>query len=131
MSTRTSFLAPGHPYRVLVCDDEPHTQRLLQACLEARGIRVSKASNGIQALIRLRNETYDLMILDVLMPDMNGYEVLKEVRTDPSLADLPVIMLTAQTHDKAVFEGYHHGADMYLTKPFNPSELLGFISRLA
>jgi two-component system, OmpR family, alkaline phosphatase synthesis response regulator PhoP len=131
MSTQTGSLAPGHPYRVLVCDDEPHTQRLLQACLEARGFHVTKASNGVQALIRLRNEAYDLMILDVNMPEMDGFQVLNEVRGDPSLEDLPVIMLSARVHDRDVFEGYHRGADMYLTKPFSPRELLDFVTRLA
>jgi len=64
------------------------------------------------------------------MPYMDGFEVLKTIRREPETENLPVIMLTAKAQDKDVFEGYHYGADMYLTKPFNPMELVTFVKRI-
>jgi two-component system alkaline phosphatase synthesis response regulator PhoP/two-component system response regulator VicR len=66
-----------------------------------------------------------------MMPYMDGFEVLKTIRREPETENLPVIMLTAKAQDKDVFEGYHYGADMYLTKPFNPMELVTFVKRIA
>jgi two-component system alkaline phosphatase synthesis response regulator PhoP/two-component system response regulator VicR len=66
-----------------------------------------------------------------MMPYMDGFEVLKNLRKDPEFENLPVIMLTAKAQDKDVFEGYHYGADMYLTKPFNPIELVTFVKRIS
>ena len=66
-----------------------------------------------------------------MMPYMDGFEVLKNLRREPETEALPVIMLTAKAQDKDVFEGYHYGADMYLTKPFNPIELVTFVKRIA
>ncbi|MGM3262669.1 response regulator, partial [Klebsiella pneumoniae] len=71
-----------------------------------------------------------LVVLDVMMPYMDGFEVLKNLRRDAETESLPVIMLTAKAQDKDVFEGYHYGADMYLTKPFNPMELVTFVKRI-
>ena len=71
-----------------------------------------------------------MVVLDVMMPYMDGFEVLKNIRRDPATESLPVIMLTAKAQDKDVFEGYHYGADMYLTKPFNPIELISFVKRI-
>ncbi|MDX1934153.1 MAG: response regulator, partial [Capsulimonadales bacterium] len=104
--------------------------RLIQVNLERQGYQVETANNGRQALEKIRANRPDLLVSDVMMPEMDGFELLKNVRMDPSFADLPVIMLTAKAQDKDVMEGYTKGADMYLTKPFNPQELLGFVKRL-
>ena len=116
--------------RILAVDDEPNIVRLIQVNLERHGYQVETASNGAQALVKLRANRPDLLVSDVMMPEMDGFELLKNVRADPSLADLPVIMLTAKTQDKDLLEGYARGTDMYLTKPFNPQELLQFVKRL-
>jgi DNA-binding response OmpR family regulator len=71
-----------------------------------------------------------MVVSDVMMPEMDGFELLSTIRRDPALESLPVIMLTAKTQDKNVMEGYSRGADMYLTKPFNPAELLAFVKRI-
>ena len=116
--------------RILAVDDEPNIVRLIQVNLVRQGYTVETANNGVEALAKIRENRPDLLVSDVMMPEMGGFELLKNVRMDPLLSDLPVIMLTAKTQDKDVMEGYTHGADMYLTKPFNPAELLQFVKRI-
>lgn len=119
------------PAKVLVCDDERHIVRLIQVNLERHGFNVVTAFDGKEGLERIRAEKPNVVVLDVMMPYMDGFEVLKSLRRDPETATVPVIMLTAKAQDKDVFEGYHYGADMYLTKPFNPMELVSFVKRIA
>lgn len=119
------------PLKILVCDDERHIVRLIQVNLERHGYQVVTAYDGKEGLEKARAEKPDLMVLDVMMPYMDGFEVLKTLKRDPATENLPVIMLTAKAQDKDVFEGYHYGADMYLTKPFNPMELIAFVKRIA
>jgi len=116
--------------RVLVVDDEVNIVRLIQINLQRHGYEVETANNGAEALAKIRDSRPDLLVSDVMMPEMDGFELLANVRRDPSLADLPVIMLTAKAQDADVMSGYKHGADMYLTKPFNPAELITFAKRI-
>lgn len=118
------------PIKILVCDDERHIVRLIQVNLERQGWQVVTAYDGKEGLEKVASEKPDLLVLDVMMPYMDGFEVLKTLRKDPATEKLPVIMLTAKAQDKDVFEGYHYGADMYLTKPFNPKELVSFVNRI-
>jgi len=115
---------------ILAVDDEPNIVRLMQVNLERRGYRVETASNGAQALAKIKVNRPDLVVSDVMMPEMDGFELLANIRRDPALADLPVIMLTAKTADRDIMQGYQTGADMYLTKPFNPHELVQFVQRI-
>jgi two-component system alkaline phosphatase synthesis response regulator PhoP/two-component system response regulator VicR len=119
------------PLKVLVCDDERHIVRLIQVNLERQGFQVVTAFDGKEGLEKIRSEKPNLVVLDVMMPYMDGFEVLKALRREKDTEALPVIMLTAKAQDKDVFEGYHYGADMYLTKPFNPMELVSFVKRIA
>jgi len=119
------------PLKVLVCDDERHIVRLIQVNLERHGYTVVTAFDGKEGLEKIRSEKPNLVVLDVMMPYMDGFEVLKNLRREPDTENLPVIMLTAKAQDKDVFEGYHYGADMYLTKPFNPMELVTFVKRIS
>jgi len=116
--------------KILVCDDERHIVRLIQVNLERQGWEVVTAYDGKEGLEKIKSVKPDLVVLDVMMPYMDGFEVLKSLRREPEFQDLPVIMLTAKAQDKDVFEGYHYGADMYLTKPFNPMELVTFVKRI-
>jgi len=116
--------------RILVTDDEPNIVRLIQVNLERQGFQVETANNGAQALEKIRVNRPDLLVSDVMMPEMDGFELLSNIRRDPVLENLPVIMLTAKAQDRDVLEGYTRGADMYLTKPFNPIELVTFAKRL-
>ncbi len=116
--------------RILAVDDEPNIVRLIEVNLTRHGYQVETANNGVQALEKIRANRPDLIVSDVMMPEMDGFELLSTIRRDPALESLPVIMLTAKTQDKNVMEGYTRGADMYLTKPFNPAELLAFVKRI-
>jgi two-component system, OmpR family, alkaline phosphatase synthesis response regulator PhoP len=116
--------------RILVVDDERHIVRLVQVFLERAGHTVITAFDGKEGLEKVRAEKPNLVILDVMMPYMDGFEVLKALRREPETENLPVVILTGKTADKDVFEGYHWGADMYLKKPFNPEELVTYVKRI-
>ncbi|MCL6629965.1 MAG: response regulator, partial [Armatimonadetes bacterium] len=112
------------PKKILAVDDEKHIVRLVQVNLERQGYEVITASDGKEALQKVEEERPDLVVLDVMMPYMDGFEVLQNLRRNPSTRDIPVIMLTAKAQDADVFRGWQSGVDCYLTKPFNPMELI-------
>lgn len=112
---------------VLVVDDDPGLRSLLAEYLGGRGLEVQLAADGREAMTRLRAGAVDLCVLDLMMPGMDGFEVLAAVRREPSLAALPVLMLTARGEDTDRIVGLELGADDYLAKPFNPRELLARI----
>ena len=113
--------------RILVVDDDREIVRLARAYLEQSGYQVLIAYDGETALHILRRESPDLVILDLMLPDRNGLDVTKTVRRDTSLAAMPIIMLTARVDDHDKIVGLELGADDYVTKPFNPSELMARI----
>ena len=115
---------------ILAVDDERSIVRLVQVNLERQGYNVVTAFDGKQALERIAEHRPDLVICDVMMPYMDGFEVLTAIRKDPATRELPVIMLTAKAMDNDVFTGYQRGADCYLTKPFSPLELISFVKRI-
>ncbi|HSV73399.1 MAG TPA: response regulator [Chthonomonadales bacterium] len=116
--------------KILAVDDERHIVRLVQVNLERQGYTVVTAFDGKEALEKVGSEQPDLIVLDVMMPYMDGFEVLQALKRNPSTRDIPVIMLTAKAQDADVFRGWQSGADCYLTKPFNPMELIMFIKRI-
>ena len=113
--------------RILVVDDDQEIVRLVRASLEQAGYRVHVAYDGVTALQMLRRERPDLIVLDLMLPDRDGWDVTRVMRNDSTLADTPVIMLTARVehHDRIV--GLELGADDYVTKPFHPGELVARI----
>jgi DNA-binding response OmpR family regulator len=108
-------------YRILVVDDEKRMVGFIRLNLEQDGFLVIEAFNGTQALDRLRDSLPDLILLDVMMPDMDGFEVLQTIR---EISAVPVIMLTAKGEDNDKVKGLELGADDYVTKPFSPRELV-------
>ena len=118
------------PKKILAVDDERHIVRLVQVNLERAGYEVVTAFDGKEALEKVASEQPDLVVLDVMMPYMDGFEVLQNLRKNPSTRDLPVIMLTAKAQDADVFRGWQSGVDCYLTKPFTPIELISFVKRI-
>jgi two-component system alkaline phosphatase synthesis response regulator PhoP/two-component system response regulator VicR len=116
--------------KILAVDDEKHIVRLVQITLEKEGYELITASNGREALEKVAAEKPDLVVMDVMMPEMDGLEALSKMKNDPATASIPVIMLTAKAQDSDVFRGWQSGADLYLTKPFNPSELVTFVKRI-
>lgn len=118
------------PKKILAVDDERHIVRLVEVNLQRAGYEVVTAYDGREALEKVKAENPDLVVLDVMMPYMDGFEVLKHLKADPATAEIPVIMLTAKAQDADVFRGWQSGVDCYLTKPFNPMELLTFVKRI-
>ena len=114
-------------HQILVIDDDPKLSSLLEEYLEGRGLLVEVACDGIEGLLKQRTKTFDLIVLDVMMPKQDGFEVLKQLRKESTI---PVIMLTARTEDFDRIVGLELGADDYLTKPFNPRELLARINAI-
>jgi DNA-binding response OmpR family regulator len=114
-------MPPREPrHRILVVDDEPRMIRFIQMNLELEGYQVSQAGNGFEALNKLRDDLPDLVILDVMMPDMDGFETLRLLR---EVSAVPVIMLTVKADEEDKVRGLELGADDYVTKPFSPREL--------
>lgn len=128
--SHTTVADPTQGKRVLVADDEPGIARLVQVTLEHHGYVVTCARDGQEAYAALRDNPFDLAILDVMMPYLDGFSVLKSLRTEFGVTKMPVIMLTAKTADADIYRSYQFGADLYLPKPFDPSELLSFVGRL-
>ncbi len=110
--------------RVLIADDEPHIRRILQFLLENAGFEVQEAEDGVQALEAVRKWQPDLVLLDVMMPHMDGFAVLEKIRGNFETANIPVIMLTAKGEVSDKVEGLRGGANDYLIKPFNHDEFL-------
>jgi len=120
----------GSGGRILVVDDTPLNAKLLADMLGANGFEVATASSGGEALDRLRKEAIDLVLLDVVMPGMSGYEVCREIRRSEGLGYLPVILVTALDPDTERVHGLEAGADDFLTKPVNLGEVLGRVRSL-
>lgn len=116
--------------KILTCDDEKPIVRLLQVNFERVGYQVIVAYNGEECLAKVASEKPDLIVLDVMMPGMSGFEVLEKLKSNPDSKDIPVIMLTARAQDTDVLRGWQSGVELYLTKPFNPMELIVFVKRI-
>ena len=116
--------APTTGERVLVVDDEPDIVALVAYHLAKSGYRVSTASSGNEALEAARRERPALIVLDLMLPDMTGYEVLRQLRASDATRDIAVLMLTARREEHDRIQGLARGADDYLTKPFSPQELV-------
>ncbi len=116
--------------KVLAVDDERHIVRLIQVNLERAGYQVSTAFDGTEALKKVEADKPDLIVLDVMMPKMDGFEVLKRLQANPESREIPIVMLTAKAQDADVFRGWASGVSAYLTKPFNPLELITFVKRI-
>jgi diguanylate cyclase (GGDEF)-like protein len=116
--------ALGH--RVLVVDDNPNLQKIISTNLELAGYEVATVSDGREALATIEHDVPDLLLLDLMMPNMDGYEVARRVRShaNPSVANVPIIMLTAKGETEDKLRGFEAGADDYITKPFGSRELL-------
>lgn len=113
--------------KILVVDDDLDTLRLVGLMLQRQGYEIVAANNGHQALAMAQNERPDLILLDVMMPDLDGVEVTRRLRMDPSTKDLPIIMFTAKTQMEDKLLGFEAGVDDYLTKPTQPRELFAHI----
>jgi len=116
--------------RVLVVEDDPNMAMIIKFNLEAAGHKIDIARDGVEALRRMWDERPDLVILDIMMPRMDGWEVLETVRNDASLRDLPIIILTNKREEESIARGWSGGADCYLTKPFEMADLVLVAERI-
>jgi CheY-like chemotaxis protein len=114
---------------ILVVDDNPDNVEILRAFLESRGFRVSEAADGQTALAKLEEVNPDLVLLDVMMPGMDGWQVCRTIKNHPSFGDTRVVMVTAKGGYEDKFEGMRAGADDYLVKPVDLTELMRKVSR--
>jgi DNA-binding response OmpR family regulator len=116
--------------RVLVVDDDPQVLKLLRLNFEMEGYEVMSATNGEEALELVRGDTPDVVVCDVMMPGIDGLEVVRRLRAQPDTVALPLVVVSAKAQRDDVREGLRLGADAYVTKPFDPSELLEIVAGL-
>jgi CheY-like chemotaxis protein len=115
------------PRTVLVADDEPDILEVIQFNLELMGLHCIATNNGEDALVHAREARPDVIILDVMMPKMNGYQVARELKADATCSRIPIIMLTARAQESDVEQGKQAGADRYVTKPFEIDDLMAVV----
>jgi DNA-binding response OmpR family regulator len=116
--------------RILVAEDDALTMQLIEFKLKQQGYEVMRATDGELALKIMAVEKPALLILDGMMPVLDGFEVLRRVRADESLKHIPILMLTARSRDNDVVTGLELGANDYMTKPFSPTELLARVKKI-
>lgn len=116
--------------RILVVDDEPDIRTFLSLTLEASDYVVSVAEDGLEGVQLARHVQPDVIILDVMMPGLDGISVLRSLRGDPETTDIPIVLLTAKTGDADTWAGWEAGASYYMTKPFEIDHLLDFLESL-
>ncbi len=116
---------------ILVVDDSPTDLRVVGSALEAHGYKVVTASDGDEAMSKAVSERPRCILLDVVMPRKNGYQVCRQLKATPETKGIPVLLLTSKNQDSDRFWGMKQGADEYLTKPFEPTALLAAVSRYA
>ncbi len=115
-------------YKILVVDDEPMIVRLMEFILARQGHQMLAAVNGEEALEKIRAHKPDLVLLDIMMPRIDGYEVAQQLRADPETARLPIIMLSAKAQGEDIRRGAEVGVDAYVTKPFSPEHLVQVVT---
>jgi DNA-binding response OmpR family regulator len=116
------------PHTILVADDEPALLRLMEFVLAKQGHNLITATNGEEALAEARRQRPDLIVLDIMMPRMDGYQVAEAIRADDDLKGTPIIMLSAKAQDEDIARGLEAGVDQYVTKPFSPDELTALVT---
>jgi DNA-binding response OmpR family regulator len=117
-------------HRILICDDDPLLIELMSFRLKAKGFDVITAVDGEEALSKVASEHPSLVVLDAMMPRLDGFDVLSRMKSDAGVSHIPVIMLSARKGEKDIVSALERGADDYLVKPFIPEELLARLSKL-
>jgi len=114
-------------YEILIVDDEPNIVELIKSILEFEDYTIRVAYNGVQAIQEVEKKQPDLIILDIMMPEMDGYEVSEKLKQNEQFKDIPIVMLTAKGKTSDMQKGYLTGVEGYISKPFNSSDLLEVI----
>lgn len=113
----------GQGIKVLVVDDDPSIVKVIRLLLKSRGFEICEALNGASCLETAANEHPDIILLDIMMPDIDGYEVCRHLKANESTADIPVVFVTAKTSEEDMQHGLELGAKAYIKKPFSPRDL--------
>ena len=108
---------------ILVVEDDPDAREVLVRIVENLGYKVVSFGSGAETIAGIKGVHLDLALLDIMMPEMNGYELMKAIKDIPEFSDLPCIMVTAKAEDTEMFEGYKCGADYYIPKPFTSKQI--------
>ena len=116
--------------RVLVVEDQRAQREMIADLLEGSGISVALANDGVEALEQIDSQCPDLVVLDIVMPRMNGYEVCRRLKQDPKTQNVPVVMCSTKGEEFDRYWGMRQGADAYIAKPFQPTELVGTVKQL-
>jgi len=116
--------------KVLVVEDSVTQREMISQLLKNSGLAVTVANDGLEALGRLKNTKPDIVVLDIVMPKMNGYEVCRRIKSDPTTKDIPVVMCSSKGEEFDRYWGLKQGADAYIAKPFQPTELVGTVKQL-
>jgi len=115
---------------ILIVEDSITQREIITDLLKASGLKVIHASNGAEALEAIQSAPPDLVVLDIVMPLMNGYELCRRLKSDPKTQNVPVVMCSSKGEEFDRFWGIKQGADAYIAKPFQPTELVGTIKQL-
>ncbi|MEB3211825.1 MAG: response regulator [Leptolyngbyaceae bacterium] len=115
---------------VLVVEDSVTQREMITDLLRGSGLDVTVASDGVEALEQINGHCPDLVVLDIVMPKMNGYEVCRRLKADPLTQDVPVVMCSSKGEEFDRYWGMKQGADAYIAKPFQPNELVGTVKQL-
>ncbi|MFQ5918246.1 MAG: response regulator transcription factor [Candidatus Binatia bacterium] len=126
----TDSHSPASKRTIMVVDDEPEIVKVVRLMLEQKGFNVRCAYSGHQVFADLEEQKPDLIILDVMMPEMDGLEVLRRLKGAPETSSIPVVMLTALDQHEDIVRGYETGADFYIPKPFTKDQLLDGINSI-
>ncbi|MDQ4065637.1 MAG: response regulator [Actinomycetota bacterium] len=121
---------PPDDKRILIADDDPVILRLIQVNLELEGYEVLTANNGEEAVTKAMADHPDLVILDIMMPRLDGYQTCERLKESEDTRDIPIVFLSAKAQQTDIDKGRSYGVEDYLTKPFDPSELLEVVERL-
>ncbi len=113
--------------KILVVEDEEKIRKVMNILVKSDEVEVEEAAEGVEALDKIKANSYDLIILDLMLPGIDGMTILKEMRGDSRTAEVPVIIVTAKGLNKDILEGFQTGANYYITKPFEPKELIDSI----
>ncbi len=116
--------------KILVADDEPHILKLVKFTLENHGFEILEAENGLAAIELAKRDKPDMIILDVMMPLMSGYDACMKLKEIPETKNIPIVILSAKTQQYEISKGMEMGADAYLNKPFTPKELLAEVEKV-
>jgi twitching motility two-component system response regulator PilH len=116
--------------KVLVVEDSIPQREMISELLEKMGLAVSTANDGVEAMEQISVLRPDIVILDIVLPRMNGYEVCRKLKSDPATQNLPVVICSAKSEDFDRYWGMKQGADAYIAKPFHPKELVGTVKQL-